>query len=304
MRKDFEPISEPPWRPSVDRFVAIRDPRRAQFSGKLFVVWILLGMAIATGVESTRAAEPAPDEPFQQEYRDGFVRGTTAAENDVRGLTIDRDGRVWAATAAGVRVVRAGALVEVPGRGVGGPAFAVAVAADGTVWVGAWDGLYRVEAGTLRRVAGLAGPVTLVAALGDRILVGNPTGLFERVAGQWRPIPGPWATCVRDVAVVDNALYIAAWSGLYRKESGKIQRLIRAVTVRAPGERGTAISRVSPPHNVADLSDSVKANFFAATLRGGGHAPTRERLPRADQLRSRNLAALATSSGCPDRCYR
>ena len=108
MRKDFEPISEPPWRPSVDRFVAIRDPRRAQFSGKLFVVWILLGMAIATGVESTRAAEPAPDEPFQQEYRDGFVRGTTAAENDVRGLTIDRDGRVWAATAAGVRVVRAG----------------------------------------------------------------------------------------------------------------------------------------------------------------------------------------------------
>jgi hypothetical protein len=28
-------------------------------------------------------------------------------------------------------------------------------------------------------------------------------------------------------------------------------------------------------------------------LRGGGHAPTRERLPRADQLRSRNLAALA-----------
>jgi hypothetical protein len=40
-----------------------------------------------------------------------------------------------------------------------------------------------------------------------------------------------------------------------------------------------AIWRVSPPHNVADLSEFVTASSSAATLRGGGHAPTRERLP-------------------------
>jgi hypothetical protein len=54
------------------------------------------------------------------------------------------------------------------------------------------------------------------------------------------------------------------------------------VTVHGQGERGTAIWRVSPPptppHNVADLSEFVMANSFAATLRGGGHAPARERL--------------------------
>jgi hypothetical protein len=46
------------------------------------------------------------------------------------------------------------------------------------------------------------------------------------------------------------------------------------------------IWRVSPPHNVADLSESVIANSFAATLRGGGHAPPRERLPNETRMRS------------------
>ena len=51
------------------------------------------------------------------------------------------------------------------------------------------------------------------------------------------------------------------------------------VTVHGQRERGTAIWRVSPPHNVADLSEFVMANSCAATLRGGGHLTPRERLP-------------------------
>ena len=58
----------------------------------------------------------------------------------------------------------------------------------------------------------------------------------------------------------------------------------RVATVHGAGERDTEIWRVSPPptppHAVADLSESVMASSFAATLRGGGHAPTRERLRR------------------------
>ena len=50
------------------------------------------------------------------------------------------------------------------------------------------------------------------------------------------------------------------------------------VAVHGQGERGTAIWRVSPPHNVADLSEFVMANSFAATLRGEGHLTPRERL--------------------------
>ena len=33
----------------------------------------------------------------------------------------------------------------------------------------------------------------------------------------------------------------------------------------------------TPPHSLADWSESAKASSFAATLWGGGHAPTRER---------------------------
>ena len=54
------------------------------------------------------------------------------------------------------------------------------------------------------------------------------------------------------------------------------------VTVHGSGRRGSATCRVSPPptppHNVADLGESVMAASVAATLRGGGHAPTCERL--------------------------
>jgi hypothetical protein len=54
------------------------------------------------------------------------------------------------------------------------------------------------------------------------------------------------------------------------------------VTVHGSGRRGSATCRVSPPptppHNVADSGESVMAASVAATLRGGGHAPTCERL--------------------------
>jgi hypothetical protein len=70
-----------------------------------------------------------------------------------------------------------------------------------------------------------------------------------------------------------------------------------AVTVHGPKGRGTAIWRVSPPptppHNVADLSGFVTASSFAATLRGGGHAPPRERLQIA--TRRRRTKALGAS---------
>jgi hypothetical protein len=49
---------------------------------------------------------------------------------------------------------------------------------------------------------------------------------------------------------------------------------VKMITVHGPGERGTAIWRVSPPptppHNVAALSEPVVAELLAATLRGGG----------------------------------
>jgi hypothetical protein len=50
-------------------------------------------------------------------------------------------------------------------------------------------------------------------------------------------------------------------------------------TVQGLGRRGTAIPRISPPHKVADLSASGMASSCAATLRGGGHVPSGERLP-------------------------
>jgi len=59
------------------------------------------------------------------------------------------------------------------------------------------------------------------------------------------------------------------------------------VTLHDLEGQGTATWRVSPPptppRNVADFSQSVRARSFAATLRGGGLATPRERLPSLEK---------------------
>ena len=49
---------------------------------------------------------------------------------------------------------------------------------------------------------------------------------------------------------------------------------MRSQVGRAAGMESTVRALLkTPPHNVAAWSESVKASSFAATLRGGGHAP-------------------------------
>jgi outer membrane protein assembly factor BamD (BamD/ComL family) len=65
------------------------------------------------------------------------------------------------------------------------------------------------------------------------------------------------------------------------------EHVAKRVTVHGPVERVSPPP--IPPHNVADLSHSGIAGSIAATLRGGGHAPPRERLSK----RGRGSTGLA-----------
>jgi hypothetical protein len=62
-----------------------------------------------------------------------------------------------------------------------------------------------------------------------------------------------------------------------RGENGHVQRKPGPKMLNGVRGRGRAIWRVSPPptppHNVADLRESVPSKSSAATLRGGGARP-------------------------------
>ena len=55
-----------------------------------------------------------------------------------------------------------------------------------------------------------------MAFFGDRFFATTPKGVLERIGGKWRVLNGPWGTTIRDLAMVDDVLYVASWSGLYK----------------------------------------------------------------------------------------
>src|SRR5262249_44014495 len=44
-------------------------------------------------------------------------------------------------------------------------------------------------------------------------------------------IPGPWSTTFRGVAMTDGALYVAAWSGLYKKTGENVDYLAKPAQI-------------------------------------------------------------------------
>ena len=94
----------------------------------LFLVAPLLSLIV-----SASAAEPIVDASFEQEYRDPFIRGSEKEESRVHELAMDRDGIVWAATHAGLRIVDGTTLRQPDGIEINGPVFSVAASRDGTI---------------------------------------------------------------------------------------------------------------------------------------------------------------------------
>jgi hypothetical protein len=165
-------------------------------------------------------AKPAPDTPFWQDYRESY-RLATPVENDVRAIAEDTRGRVWVATAAGVRVLDSGKW-SAPQGDVNGPAYALLADADGSVWIGAWNGLYRASDGKIAP-AGLTGQTVSVLAaapgLKDAALLyaGGPYGIWRRDGAGWTALKGRWTGALRAMAVEDDdTLTLATAGGLYR----------------------------------------------------------------------------------------
>ncbi len=184
----------------------------------------LIALSLTCSAASVRAegVTPIPDTPFYQDVHEAHPLGTVA-ENDVRSIALDAEGRVWAATGDGVRYLANG-LWMTPGGAEGmGPAYTVFRDPTGGLWVGAWNGLYRVTMDSLMPTEITGTPIEAMTARRDdrgagvTLFAAGPHGIWRGgTGGGWHKIAGRWQTFVRAILPTsDDRLWIGTASGLY-----------------------------------------------------------------------------------------
>jgi hypothetical protein len=180
---------------------------------------LLLPLLLLSRAGHSGEPAPIPDTPFWQDFHEAAPL-PTPDENDVRAVVLDRGGRLWAATRAGVRF-REGCVWHAPeGAAVMGIAYSLCLDSGGRVWVGASDGVWLATPARVYRSplpAPQVTPIAAVTARGRRIYAAGPDGIWRTDDGAaWARVPGAWHRAVRTLlAPPDGRLWIGTASGLY-----------------------------------------------------------------------------------------
>lgn len=247
--------------------------------------WAVMGDRVA-------AQPPAPiaDIPFVQEYHAAHPL-SMPGENDVRALAFDPNGRLWAATAEGVRVLDGDRWKTPPGAEKLGSTLALRCDRTGAIWAGTWNGLFRVspDGVTPTSLAGM--PIGVVTGIrtetGEKLFAGGPRGIWVNESGEWKQVPGRWQTVIRALLpTADNHLWIGTASGLYR------QNLAAALPIAERYSRPEVVlsSNINALKLLADgtmcIGSTGGLDFYQGTKRVGS-------LTARNGMPSRNALALA-----------
>lgn len=217
--------------------------------------------------------EAIVDAPFWQEFREPFLTGSEARQNDVYALALDGHGSLWLATRAGLFIVRDAQWERAAGTDPAGPVFSLICDRAGTVWVGAWNGLYRATGQALDRIDGTSGPIGVLAVCDQGLLAGGPEGVWLRRNDQWEQLHGDWATSVRDLTMIGDVLWVATSVELYRVEDGTTRKFFdvehlcsrdcRALAVASDGKlwvgTGDGIDVFDGTHHVSRYQEGDQA---------------------------------------------
>ena len=188
--------------------------------GTVMAVLILSGQPLLRA----QSAAPIKDTPFYQDYHEAHPL-LTPAENDVRALVFDRDDRLWAATADGVRYLEGGQWKVPSAGGKLGPTYALYLDGQGIVWVGAWNGLYQATTERVSPTEIHGMPIGAISSLRgangatDVLFAGGPRGIWRHEKERWTSVHGAWQTVIRAILpTTDNHLWIGTASGLYLQD--------------------------------------------------------------------------------------
>lgn len=189
--------------------------------------WWATGCALALA-GLARAATPAIDSTVAHDVHQPYPLASPAA-NDVRAVTLDPRGRVWAATRAGVFSLtppNPGWIPVATPQTKPGPAFALAADPRGPVWIGAWNGLFRIDDGPPQPTPGIKSPINALAIFETQVLAGGPEGFFLVRSNVAEKLDLPCPTYVnRIVPAPDGTVWIATRMGLHQWRDGRLTPL-------------------------------------------------------------------------------
>lgn len=194
---------------------------------------IILLIFLAFSCETKQKDEPGemanqlksyPDKPFIQEYHDAHFISDNIADNEIRSIAVDKESKVWVATASGVFCKKTNSREWQPiiAGNNRGPAYSVVVTKDGSAILGTWNGIYRFKDNQLTKEEGVKPPISEITSKGDEIYALGPHGIWKSENGSWVAQNYKIARSVRD-AVADGkgGLYVATDVGLYLCKDGK-----------------------------------------------------------------------------------
>ncbi len=171
---------------------------------------------------NANAVVPVKDVPFAQEYHEPYPL-TGAEANDVRAITVDATGKVWAATKGGLFVLQDGVWRRNE-QVTDGPLYDLYLDDAGVLWVGAWDGLYRVAQDQVDKIAQINTAVSVIAGRPGRMVALGPDKAWQCDDGKWKSIKRQWSGNIRDAVFAGkDDLWIATGIGLYRKQGRQVQ---------------------------------------------------------------------------------
>ena len=236
-------------------------------------------------------AEAVADAPFAQEYHEPQVLSDDPRAGDVRSVAVDRSGKIWAATAAGV--YRRSGDQEWSLMSPEGPTYAVASSPSHTVWAGTWNGIYHGRE-QLTRMAGVNAPISVITTTGNRVYCFGPRGnwLIETEGGtpfRVTPIDIAASKSVRAASIGPaGKLWLATQMGIYRWDA-----------TRRSGEYWNR--ELLPSADVRDLLFADDGRLWVgglgglAVFRGSSVDPSRS----ADSLPSVDIRAVASDPNGP-----
>ncbi len=198
---------------------------KALFLISLVIVFLSLSSCNSTErevVQNSVKLQSYRDEPFAQEYHVAYKISDQPADNEVRNITVDGNGKVWIATASGVffKEPDSREWISIIRGEERGPAYDV-LSVNDEVFLATWDGLYLVKDREYKKQDGIDAPVSALCANGENVYALGPKGIWKRTGENWEKQNYEIARSVRDAMVNDEGtLWVATDVGLYACENG------------------------------------------------------------------------------------
>lgn len=166
------------------------------------------------------------DTPFFQEFHKPYSIGEQTDQNDVRSVVVDHSGNVWAATRAGVFILKKDSeqWTGLMDKDKAGPTFCVSVDSLGTVWLAAWNGIYRSTTRGLEKVESIDQPISALVASKNQIIAIGPDGTWRYQNGTWKHQDIRYSRAIRAILPdKQNGFWIATGMGLVHQTDAGVK---------------------------------------------------------------------------------